>query len=127
MKEVKFKAYLKESEEIFNVHVINFKSDLVILNKPYGNTEYLFNEIKLLQYTGLKDRKDLEIYEGHILQDRDGQKFCIKYNKYDAEYYLHMVKEGKVWNNVSNINQNIIWTYDMRVIGHVYTNPELLC
>ena len=114
---MKFKAYLKELDKIYDVDLIDFKNELVTLNKPYGNKEYLFKEVVILPFTGLEGKDKEDIFEGHILEDRDGNKSCIKFSEEDARFYLHMIKDGTVLNKVTHINQPEAWFH--KIIGHV--------
>ena len=72
----------------------------------------------LMQYTGLKDKNGREIYEGDILKG-----LCPLRNewvgnvKYLAPYYAILGKRSHLM--LENFN-------DMRVIGNIYENPELL-
>jgi hypothetical protein len=66
---------------------------------------------EVMQYTGLKDANDKEIYEGDILQDDDGYIDLVKYHE---EGYYH----AGDWDGSD-------FRY-CKVIGNIYENPELL-
>jgi hypothetical protein len=67
----------------------------------------------LMQYTGLKDRNGVEIYENDIL-DWDKKEW--------GEPYQEVAK----WDyELLNIRQND-WSEWCEVIGNIYENPELL-
>lgn len=125
MKEIKFRAWHKESQCILTVDFIdfNYKNDdgsigLVAFIEPINefdeDIDYAckLNEIELMQFTGIKDKNDKEIYEGDILSySRDNQK-KIDYVKWYAPCF---------------ILGEIIMGYckDFEIIGNIYENPEL--
>lgn len=99
----------------------------------YPNRKVSSNDYVLMQYTGLKDKDDKEIYEGDIVKvDFQGKKFfynyvgeveysngsfwCTKHNGYGGEKYT---LNGLM--NISLAPHTIL-----NVIGNIYENSELL-
>lgn len=73
----------------------------------------------LMQYTGLKDKNGVEIYEGDILWLGDaGSIVQILW----SDFKLRLK-----WVNPMGASDNIYaWKDDLEVIGNIYENPELL-
>lgn len=72
--------------------------------------------IEIMQWTGLKDSNGVEIYEGDILQSEHYFKYKV-------------VFKGDGWRCDSLKNsrfKNRFIGRDLKVIGNIYENPELL-
>ena len=79
-----------------------------------------FDDVNLMQYTGVKDKNGVEIYQGYITKDTYGTQIpmvvtwdddCSGFRtlgKYDGEQYVGFVKDS------------------CEVVGNIYENPELL-
>ena len=79
------------------------------------------------QYTGLKDRKGKEIFEGDILSvyDRQGHfNIIVKWDK-EAMAFLACYCSGDQ-SPLSWFSPLLSETYKIKVIGNIYDNPELL-
>ena len=70
-----------------------------------------------MQYTGLKDKNDVEIYEGDILRFSEGDCRAVSYDYERTGFKL--ASEDPV---------NPLWQMHkfMEVIGNIYETPELL-
>ncbi|MEC5150883.1 YopX family protein [Cryobacterium sp. GrIS_2_6] len=65
---------------------------------------------ELMQYTGLKDKNGMEIYEGDILENRLGEQFPVTFTL-----------------GAFRTNKNMtLGDFDCEVIGNIYESPELL-
>lgn len=77
------------------------------------------------QYTGLKDKNDVEIYEGDIVRYIDfGTEFIsevIRGTEKGTGYYVRCSGKGYY-----AVNPSCIKLYKFEVIGNIHDNPELL-
>ena len=86
-----------------------------------------------LQYTGIKSKNGVEIYEGDIVTDRLYETGVIMFGDYMAGgqdyyaqnaygFYLQEYKDGKMLSE--DDTESLREKYE--VIGNIYENPELL-
>ena len=105
------------SDESFGMIITPFVDVItgVPVDEIDDNTKYV-----LMQYTGLKDEKGREIYEGDILF----QKYGIRLNeiivvKYEGASFVCKDNEGK-YSMLYEVNDFF------EIIGNIHQNPELL-
>jgi uncharacterized phage protein (TIGR01671 family) len=115
-REIKFRAWDSKnnkmilSEEYNTGAVINLE----------GNSAYTFWELN--QYTGLKGKDDVEIYEGDVVE--------FETNHYDNKKIHRIAVEWQGWYSDDFGEpcyigfKNVNW--GMTVIGNIYQNPELI-
>jgi len=111
-REIKFRAYIKSLDKIVNVEALRFSDEAIVI----GESELTIypTDYDLMQFTGLKDKNDKELYEGDIIDIENGiSKAIVKFKKgcfYAPEGY----RLGGWENNL------------VEIIGNVFENPELL-
>jgi uncharacterized phage protein (TIGR01671 family) len=80
---------------------------------------------ELMQYTGLTDKNDKEIFEGDIIIDTQKQKYEIIFDENYARYDIKVCGENKLRGQTSYFTQ-IYEKKHIEVIGNIFEHSELL-
>ena len=141
-REIKFRGFHKEINEMEyydTVAFLNFEEDVLCYqnspeNEPHGFSDT--SDVELMQFTGIKDKNGVEIYEGDIIAQRikNDEYLNIKEVKFGCfedpvDYFNY---DGVGFYAVGNDGEENGTIYymakfaDYEVIGNIYENKELL-
>jgi len=127
MREIKFKVWSKEQKTM--------GSPTLYFGRPFTFGEVFRalgedNNYILMQYTGLKDDNDKEMYEGDVLRfwdrdaviaDTDGEIGYVVFNKFNG-----WVVNKEKYDDEMSYYQILAFCENYEIIGNIYENPELL-
>ena len=125
MREIKFRALVKDRKAIFEVVLINYVTKKVTyLLERVGHLlsirDAKFNDVELMQYTGLKDKNNKEIYEGDILFESFGERYykvVFENGGFRAEFKGDFDEHSF---DLIDVAQGC------EIVGNIYENPELM-
>nr|DAN68941.1 MAG TPA: YopX protein [Caudoviricetes sp.]DAY84459.1 MAG TPA: YopX protein [Caudoviricetes sp.] len=121
----KFRAWDKETQTMLDVPLIDFKKNVLVGEHwEFGETIFInFDDIHLMQSTGLKDKNGKEIFEKDIL-DYNGRKVIVKWHGSYASFIYEFVDE--LQNRTTEWQPLYLSYYHFEVIGNIYENSKLL-
>ena len=128
MREIKFRAWLKEDKKMENVKTMDFTDKTIrCLKKNEFINAYLlrrvnFDDVELMQYTGLKDKNGKEIYENDLIS-------CNKHKNIVVFFEGGCFKVKYLRNSTTTITctlNSFLEKYKCKISGNIYEHPELL-
>ena len=129
MREIKFRAWdtMRRGQplkEMVYFGITRLDGEYIIASGSYLEGDY-----KLMQYTGLKDKNGKEIYEGDVVET-NRPLHAWEYPKNSVRVIFF--EEGAFYfkpplhNLIYRLHTNNIKNHNMKVIGNIYENKELL-
>lgn len=147
MRDIKFRAWDKNRKGFINgFNMIGFSTGQGAPKRKLKRFSNEWNEedIELMQYTGLKDDEEKEIYEGDVIQFTWEENSCwgkagtykgyvrFKEGVFEVVYIgrekITISDDGgrHVNSTEDDIRSLMSWSEDIEIIGDIYKNPELL-
>lgn len=120
----KFRAYHKELKMMYEVLAIDLfnKAVTVKFDKEHYRV-YSFDDVILMQLTGLFDKNGVEIFEGDVVEYIDGEfSFIGKVIKSTLGTYVTGIDN----HSFEDFTDETTMISDVSVVGNIYENPELL-
>jgi len=123
----KFRAWMKSLKWMCDVTNISFDSKFVDIcqqgdTERYTEMSVEFDEITLMQSTGLFDKNGKEVFVGDIIKCTRG---CL-HEVYIEKEYGGTYCGGMPAVYLKGLREGYAWTEHEEIIGNIYENPELL-
>lgn len=147
----KYRAYDKETKKVYPVTDLDFSRDgqnllgVAVRMEPAFIPMLQAEQVVLMQSTGMFDRKGAEIYVGDVLEIRNTKRFiregnitCFSEVKVsEGHVYVWtqpIVKGRKIRYGALQLRSGLskyidmqgVATSDVKVIGNIYENPDLV-
>ena len=138
-REIKFRAWDKDSKKMikgdepygkYNEELgVSLDGEVLTLDfETYYPSIGFSNDVEIMQFTGLKDKNEVQIYQGDIIAVNYGKEDDI--NPADVntniEYYEVIFENGMYGAEGGESLYHYINNYEVEVIGNIYQNPELI-
>lgn len=119
-REIKFRIWDIENKEMLKVQELDFEPTFYggrIAIRPDQYNDYFYTEdMILMQYTGLHDKNEKEIYEGDIVKY---ENMTGKIMFFNGSFIMSNFEETEEW-ELGVINE------ELEIMGNIYDNPELI-
>lgn len=130
----RYRAWIKTEKRMFfsdDILAIDYENKKIVTQQVYFESGlaverdiycYDFDDIELMQSTGLKDKNGKEVFIGDIVKCTRG---CLHEVYLEKEYGGTFIG-GMPAVYLKGFGDGYAWTEYEEIIGNIYENPELL-
>ena len=83
-------------------------------------------DLELMQFTGLTDRNEIDIYEGDLIKNGSARVCVVEWNEHIACFDSIVHKDSSTGNSLGFKCREWGGTNGVRVVGNIYEHRELL-
>jgi uncharacterized phage protein (TIGR01671 family) len=123
MREIKFRAYIKEIKSMQGVLEVYCDGGALCDDYEYPLSS---DDIHLMQFTGLKDKNGVDVYSGDVIKGKFYLGGMLKRFIGAVDVNLPYITVKGVNQYSWKICQSISDVKLFEVIGNIYENPELI-
>ena len=127
MNNLKFRVWDKKLKLLRNVSYIDFDNKKIIYHNGFVNYYANFEDVEIMQLTGLKDENEVEIYDGDILKiiyvplAYLPEELSVDIGVVVFKNYGFYVKIDDTFVSLKKIEEMA----DVEIIGNIYENRKL--
>lgn len=128
MREITFRAWNKQKQKMYQADGIHWQAGIVDVFDEEDDEEYSFDldngNIELMQYTGLKDKNGVEIYEGDIIKRTT--RSWAKQSVHEIVFRDYRFAYTNKYYGCIALNQAVLANQVIEVIGNIYENSDII-
>jgi len=122
MRDMKLRVWYKPYKQMCQVESLRFDENgvytAVLIEEPFYDRRIVeADEIVIEQFTGLKDKNGVNIYDGDILIDDAGD--CL-------EYWVVKFSDGGFIGECAGVAEPLFELTNLEVIGNIHEDSELV-
>ncbi|MBC2143694.1 hypothetical protein HCA83_00500 [Listeria innocua] len=133
MRDIEYRAFVKKDKKVLPVTDLCFNETESVGVSGCGDANctlcvdwYSFDDVVLMQYTGLKDKNSKKIFEGDIVRNINGEYSYIGIvNKDRYTFYIKGVAPKDNY-DFADVSDTVTGKSSLIVTGNIHENPELL-
>lgn len=121
----KFRIWDKANERMHDVVSMWLDRSPMVVVRNGETVDTIFYNFEFMQSTGLKDKNDVEIFEGDIVKDERNGIGYVAYLQQEAGFVV-VLKKSDYRLGHRNTGESYDVAAGHEIIGNIYESPELL-
>ena len=131
MRTIKFRGFSEKANIFVYGDLLTFENCFGISETKGERNFYIVETNSIGQFTGLYDKNGKEIYEGDIVEKAvnniiSSHRFKIVYSECFAGFCRLYIKKKGTRDGLISLSEMDVDREEIKVIGNIYDNPELL-